>query len=114
MFPEVSRAPYYLFSLALYHALMYRVYLLQVLTPELEFVRHIENEGLAGRSCTGIAVSNSGLVVVNWRTKSVTELSPLHGDTLSKFSHNAFQVTTFCSNILFLMCSGLLNYSLET
>jgi tripartite motif-containing protein 2/3 len=66
--------------------------LLQVLTPDLEFVRHIENEGLAGRSCTGIAVSNSGLVIVNWRTRTVTELSPLHGDTLSKFSHNAFQV----------------------
>lgn len=66
--------------------------LLQVLTPDLEFVRHIENEGLAGRSCTGIAVSNSGLVIVNWRTRTVTELSALHGDTLSKFSHNAFQV----------------------
>ncbi|KAJ4445392.1 hypothetical protein ANN_07197 [Periplaneta americana] len=63
----------------------------RVLTPDLEFVRHIENEGLAGRSCTGIAVSNNGLVVVNWRTKTVTELSPTHGETLSKFSHNAFQ-----------------------
>ena len=68
------------------------VYPLQVLTTDLEFVRHIENEGLAGRSCTGIAVSNNGLVVVNWRTKTVTELSPIHGDTLFKFSHNAFQV----------------------
>ena len=68
------------------------VCLLQVLTADLEFVRHIENEGLAGRSCTGIAVSNNGLVVVNWRTKTVTELSPIHGDTLFKFSHNAFQV----------------------
>ena len=68
------------------------LYLLQVLTTDLEFVRHIENEGLAGRSCTGIAVSNNGLVVVNWRTKTVTELSPIHGDTLFKFSHNAFQV----------------------
>ncbi|XP_021918620.1 tripartite motif-containing protein 3-like isoform X4 [Zootermopsis nevadensis] len=64
---------------------------IKVLTPDLEFVRHIENEGLAGRSCTGIAVSNNGLVIVNWRTKTVTELSPLHGDTLSNFSHNAFQ-----------------------
>ncbi|XP_069683722.1 tripartite motif-containing protein 3-like isoform X2 [Periplaneta americana] len=64
---------------------------IKVLTPDLEFVRHIENEGLAGRSCTGIAVSNNGLVVVNWRTKTVTELSPTHGETLSKFSHNAFQ-----------------------
>jgi hypothetical protein len=91
-----------------YHVLMYCVCLLQVLTPGLEFVRHIENEGLAGRSCTGIAVSNSGLVVVNWRTKSVTELSPLHGDTLSKFSHNAFQVNKFYSNILFLMFCNLL------
>jgi hypothetical protein len=68
------------------------VCLSQVLTTDLEFVRHIENEGLAGRSCTGIAVSNNGLVVVNWRTKTVTELSTVHGDTLFKFSHNAFQV----------------------
>ena len=66
--------------------------MLQVLTPDLEFVKHIENDGLAGRSCTGIAVSNNGLVIVNWRTKTVTELSTLEGETLSKFSHNAFQV----------------------
>ncbi|XP_049778139.1 tripartite motif-containing protein 2-like isoform X1 [Schistocerca cancellata] len=63
---------------------------IKVLTQDLEFVRHIENEGLVGRSCTGIAVSDSGLVVVNWRTKTVTEMST-DGQTLSKFSHNAFQ-----------------------
>lgn len=74
--------------------------LLQVLTTDLEFVRHIENEGLAGRSCTGIAVSNNGLVVVNWRTKTVTELSPIHGDTLFKFSHNAFQVKRLAGHLI--------------
>nr|CAD7453141.1 unnamed protein product [Timema tahoe] len=60
------------------------------LTSDLQFVKHIENEGLAGRSCTGIAVSSNGLVVVNWRTKTITELSH-EGETISQFSHNAFQ-----------------------
>lgn len=63
---------------------------IKVLNQDLEFVRHIENEGLTGRSCTGIAVSSSGLVIVNWRTKKVTEMNT-NGDTLSKFSYNAFQ-----------------------
>ncbi|XP_063236563.1 tripartite motif-containing protein 3-like [Bacillus rossius redtenbacheri] len=61
-----------------------------VLTGELQFLRHVLNEGLAGRSCTGIAVSGAGLVVVNWRTRTVTEMST-RGDTLSRFTHHAFQ-----------------------
>ncbi|XP_066995573.2 tripartite motif-containing protein 3 isoform X2 [Anabrus simplex] len=63
---------------------------IKVLTQNLEFVRHIENKGLTGRSCTGIAISSNGLVVVNWRTKTVTEMST-QGETVSSFSHNAFQ-----------------------
>ncbi|KAK7870558.1 hypothetical protein R5R35_009071 [Gryllus longicercus] len=63
---------------------------IKVLTAELQFVRHIENEGLAGRSCTGIAVSAAGLVVVNWRTREVTEMT-VQGDTVARFSHPAFQ-----------------------
>ncbi|XP_031349820.1 tripartite motif-containing protein 3-like isoform X3 [Photinus pyralis] len=63
---------------------------IKVLNYDLEFIKHITNEGLNGRSCTGIAVSNHGLVVVNWRTKAVTEMTIL-GQTLKSFTYNAFQ-----------------------
>lgn len=67
---------------------------MQVLSENLEFQRHIMNEGLEGRSCTGIAISEQGLVVVNWRTRTVTEMNT-DGDTIRSFSHNAFQVHNF-------------------
>lgn len=63
---------------------------IKVLNTNLEFVRHIENEGLVGKSCTGIAVTKSGLVVVNWRTKTVTEMTT-SGQTIKQFSCNEFQ-----------------------
>ncbi|KAK9718052.1 NHL repeat [Popillia japonica] len=63
---------------------------IKVLTPDLEFVKHITNEGLNGRSCTGIAVSSNGLVIVNWRTKAITEMDT-SGETLNTFTYNAFQ-----------------------
>ncbi|XP_015186247.1 PREDICTED: tripartite motif-containing protein 2-like isoform X1 [Polistes dominula] len=63
---------------------------IKVLDSDLEFQRHIINEGLEGRSCTGIAISQQGLVVVNWRTRRITEMSTL-GDTIRSFSHNTFQ-----------------------
>ncbi|KAK4875335.1 hypothetical protein RN001_011757 [Aquatica leii] len=63
---------------------------IKVLNQDLEFIKHIMNDGLNGRSCTGIAVSNHGLVVVNWRTKAVTEMTTL-GQTLKSFTYNAFQ-----------------------
>lgn len=63
----------------------------QVLDYDLQFQRHINNEGLEGRSCTGIDISQQGLVVVNWRTRKITEMTSL-GDTIRSFSHNTFQV----------------------
>ncbi|TGZ32414.1 Tripartite motif-containing protein 2 [Temnothorax longispinosus] len=63
---------------------------IKVLNCDLEFQRHINNEGLEGRSCTGIGISQQGLVVVNWRTRKITEMTSL-GDTIRSFSHNAFQ-----------------------
>ncbi|GBP88495.1 Tripartite motif-containing protein 2 [Eumeta japonica] len=45
------------------------------------FKSHITNEGLAGRSCTGLAVTADGFLVVNWRTRTLTEVSP-DGTTL--------------------------------
>lgn len=69
-------------------------FIVKVLNSDLEFQRHINNEGLEGRSCTGIAISQQGLVVVNWRTRRITEMSTL-GDTIRSFSHNTFQVSIF-------------------
>lgn len=66
--------------------------MLQVLDENLEFQRHVSNEGLEGRSCTGVAISEQGLVTVNWRTKTVTEMTVL-GDTIRSFSYNAFQAS---------------------
>ncbi|KAG5312051.1 TRIM2 protein, partial [Pseudoatta argentina] len=63
---------------------------IKVLNCDLEFQRHINNEGLEGRSCTGIGISQQGLVVVNWRTRKITEMTSL-GDTIRSFTHNAFQ-----------------------
>ncbi|XP_018320293.1 tripartite motif-containing protein 3 isoform X2 [Agrilus planipennis] len=63
---------------------------IKVLSSNFEFIRHITNDGLNGRSCTGIAVSNNGLVIVNWRTKAVTEMTTV-GQTIKTFSYNAFQ-----------------------
>lgn len=76
------------------------VFVHQVLSYDLVFQRHITNEGLEGRSCTGIAVSEQGLVVVNWRTRIVTEMTSL-GDTIKSFSYNGFQVLKACENSIF-------------
>lgn len=58
------------------------------LTPNLDFVSHITNEGLEGRSVTGICMGSSqdSLVFINWRTKTVTEVSE-DGHTISTISH---------------------------
>lgn len=53
-------------------------------------MKHIINEGLNGRSCTGIAISNNGLVIINWRTKKVVEMTT-DGETVNSFTYNAFQ-----------------------
>lgn len=63
---------------------------IKVLSAQLEFVKHVTNEALLGRSCTGLAVSARGLVVVNWRSKAVTEITT-DGETLRSFTHHAFQ-----------------------
>ncbi|XP_023013976.2 tripartite motif-containing protein 2 isoform X2 [Leptinotarsa decemlineata] len=63
---------------------------IKVLNENLEFLKHITNEGLLGRSCTGIDVSNDGVIVVNWRTKYITEMTN-NGETIKSFTNNAFQ-----------------------
>lgn len=42
------------------------------------------------RFVAGIAVTSNGLVVVNWRTRVVTEMSTT-GQTIKQFTYNAFQ-----------------------
>lgn len=55
------------------------------LSPNLDFIDHINNEGLEGRSATGVCMGSSGdsLMVINWRTKTVTEMT-LDGNTIGK------------------------------
>ena len=62
------------------------------LTQNLDFVDHITNEGLEGRSVTGICMgsSNDSLMLINWRTKTVTEIS-LDGHTIGSFTHEDFK-----------------------
>jgi len=49
------------------------------------------NESLEGRSVTGVCLGSSGdsLITVNWRTKTVTEIS-MDGNTIGAFSHDDF------------------------
>ncbi|XP_049823986.1 tripartite motif-containing protein 3-like isoform X2 [Aethina tumida] len=63
---------------------------IKVLDENMEFIKHITNDGLLDKSCTGIAISNNGLVVVNWRSKYITEMTT-DGETLKSFTYNAFQ-----------------------
>jgi len=62
------------------------------LTPNLDYVGHVTNEGLAGRSVTGICMGSSddSLMVINWRSKTVTEIS-LDGHTIGSFTHEDFR-----------------------
>merc|ERR1711974_533739 len=62
---------------------------IKVLDSNLNFRKHIFNESLEGRSVTGLTLGSSGdtLVTVNWRTKTVTEMT-LEGNTIGGFSHD--------------------------
>jgi len=62
---------------------------IKVLDSNLNFQKHIFNESLEGRSVTGVTLGSSGdsLVTVNWRTKTVTEMT-LDGKTIGGFSHD--------------------------
>ena len=64
-----------------------------MLTPNLDFIDHITNEGLEGRSATGVCMGSSGdsLLAINWRTKTVTEMT-MEGQTIGndKWVHSVF------------------------
>jgi tripartite motif-containing protein 2/3 len=53
------------------------------LSYNLDYIDHIANEGLEGRSATGICMGSSGdsLMAINWRTKTVTEMT-FDGNTI--------------------------------
>ena len=61
---------------------------IKVLDSELEFSRHITSHHLEGRGVTGLCMglNMDTLVSVNWRTKTVAELT-LDGDEVGSFSH---------------------------
>ena len=64
---------------------------LKVLDRELRVTQHILGSGLEERGGTGIAVTETGsLVLANWRTRQLTEVTP-DGQLLGQFSHEALQ-----------------------
>ena len=67
---------------------------IKVLDSEANFLYHITGHGLEQRGCTGMALSpNRHLVLVNWRTRGVTELN-YDGDCVKKFTCDAFHEPT--------------------
>jgi len=63
---------------------------IKVLDPVGNFVRHLNETGLEQHSGTGMALMSTGnLVVVNWRTKRVTELS-VAGEMVRSFTCSHF------------------------
>ena len=62
---------------------------LKVLSADLQFRRHLMNESLEGRSVTGICLGPTGetLILVNWRTRTISQITRLDGLTISSFSH---------------------------
>lgn len=65
---------------------------IKMLTPNLDFIDHISNEGLEGRSATGVCMGSSAdsLLAINWRTKTVTEMT-MDGQTIGSFTHDDFK-----------------------
>ncbi|KAG1679567.1 Tripartite motif-containing protein 2 [Nymphon striatum] len=60
-------------------------------SDSFKVLHQINCAGLEERSGTGIAITpNNTLVVVNWRTKYVTELT-FDGDVVNAFTHDLFQ-----------------------
>jgi len=64
------------------------------LTANLDFVGHLVSPCLEGRSATGICIGrqpddeqDTSLLVINWRTKTVAEISSETGEELTSFTH---------------------------
>ena len=68
---------------------------IKVLDREGRFLHHVGKHGLEEHSCTGMCLSpvNNNIVVVNWRTKHVTEMNHA-GDVVKKFTCSEFKEPT--------------------
>ena len=63
---------------------------IKVIDKDCSFVRHMGSAGLESHSGTGVSLTpTKNLVVVNWRTKYVTELT-LQGEVVRKFTSPEF------------------------
>lgn len=64
---------------------------IKVLDSDLNFLKHIGSHGLEHHSSTGMALSpvTGNLVVINWRTKEVTEMD-YEGLVVKKFTSDRF------------------------
>ncbi|XP_064641836.1 tripartite motif-containing protein 2-like isoform X2 [Lineus longissimus] len=63
---------------------------IKCLNKDFAFLSHVNDTGLDNQSGTGIAMTPGGhLVIVNWRTKYVTEISP-EGELVNKFTSREF------------------------
>ena len=62
---------------------------LKVLSADLQFRRHVMNECLEGRSVTGICLGPAGetLILVNWRSRTISEITLDTGLTTTSFAH---------------------------
>lgn len=62
------------------------------LTSNLDFDGHITNDCLNGRSATGVCMgpNHDTLIVINWRTKRVTEINARNGETVNSFTYDDF------------------------
>ena len=63
---------------------------LKVLSADLQFRRHVLNEGLEGRSVTGLCLGPAGetLIMVNWRSRTISEITLDGLTTTTSFSHH--------------------------
>ena len=68
---------------------------IKVLDREGRFLRHVGKHGLEEHSWTGMCLNpvNNNIVLVNWRTKHVTEMNHA-GDVVEKFTCSEFQEPT--------------------
>ncbi|GAB6029536.1 hypothetical protein CHUAL_005286 [Chamberlinius hualienensis] len=62
---------------------------IKVLNSDLAFIRHLESAGVEERGGIGVSIGVSGetLVVVNWRSKLVSEIQSEDGQLVKQFSH---------------------------
>lgn len=63
---------------------------IKMLDSDGEYIGHVTSPALDGQSCTGLAVTPQGnIVVVNWRTKYISTITP-DGDLVNKFTSESF------------------------